>query len=98
VKDNDEAIEELWNKQYPLKPFLASENFKSYDELKSKLDKVLSGVRNTGTAEDVMDPPTAPTVTAPVVNETADTSTSVANSEDDGDDTLDYFSKLAEED
>ena len=100
VKDNDEAIEELWNKQYPLKPFLASENFKSYDELKSKLDKVLSGVRNTGTAEDVMDPPTAPTVTAPVVNETADTSTSVAdsNEEDDGDDTLDYFSKLAEED
>ena len=45
-----------------------------------------------------MDPPTAPTVTAPVVNETADTSTSVADSEDDGDDTLDYFSKLAEED
>ena len=42
--------------------------------------------------------PTRLTVTAPVVNETADTSTSVANSEDDGDDTLDYFSKLAEED
>ena len=89
----------MWNKQYPLKPFLAAENFKSYDELKSKLDKVLSGVRNTGTAEDVMDPPTSPTVSAPVVNETADTSTSVAdNDEDDGDDTLDYFSKLAEED
>ena len=47
--DNDESIEELWNKQYALKPFLAPENFKSYDELKSKLDKVLSGVRNTGT-------------------------------------------------
>ena len=103
VKENDEAIEELWNKQYPLKPFLASENFKSYDELKSKLDKVLSGVRNTGTAEDVMDPPTTPTVSEPVVNETADiptvdTSTSAVNDEDDGDETLDYFSKLAEED
>ena len=96
IKDNDEAIEELWNKQYPLKPFLAPENFKSYDELKAKLDKVLSGVRNTGTAEDVMDPPTSPTVSKPVVNETADTS--VADEEDDGDDTLDYFSKLAEED
>ena len=96
IRDNDEAIEELWNKQYPLKPFLAPENFKSYDELKAKLDKVLSGVRNTGTAEDVMDPPTSPTVSKPVVNETADTS--VADEEDDGDDTLDYFSKLAEED
>jgi len=51
-----------------------------------------------------MDPPTTPTVSEPVVNETADTSfqvdtsTSVADSEDDGDETLDYFSKLAEED
>jgi len=98
IKDNDDAIQQIWDKQYALKPFLAPENFKSYDELKSKLDKVLSGVRNTGTAEDVMDPPTTPTVSKPVVNETADTSTSVANDEDDGDDTLDYFSKLAEED
>jgi len=100
VKENDEAIEELWNKQYPLKPFLAPENFKSYDELKAKLDKVLSGVRNTGTAEDVMDPPTTPTVSSPVVNETVDASTSVTDvtEEDDGDETLDYFSKLAEED
>ena len=90
----------MWNKQYPLKPFLAAENFKSYDELKAKLDKVLSGVRNTGTAEDVMDPPTTPTVSSPVVNETADTTTSVASvdEDDDGDETLDYFSKLAEED
>ena len=87
IKENDEAIEQIWEKQYALKPFLAPENFKSYDELKSKLDKVLSGVRNTGTAEDVMDPPTTPTVSEPVVNETADTSTSVADDEDDGDDT-----------
>ena len=101
IKENDEAIEQVWDKQYPLKPFLAPENFKSYDELKAKLDKVLSGVRNTGTAEDVMDPPTSPTVSEPVKTETADThSTSVADdtiAEDDGDDTLDYFSKLAEE-
>ena len=99
IKENDEAIEELWNKQYPLKPFLAAENFKSYDELKAKLDKVLSGVRNTGTAEDVMDPPTSPTVSEPVVNETADTSVaSTSDDEDDGDETLDYFSKLANDD
>ena len=36
IADNDEAIEGIWNKQFPLKPFLAAENFKSYDELKSK--------------------------------------------------------------
>ena len=96
IKPNDEAIEELWTKQYPLKPFLAPENFKSYDELKAKLDKVLSGVRNTGTAEDVAIPP-ATTHNSPVVKETVDTSSTVTTDKD-SDETLDYFSKLAEED
>ena len=99
IAPNDEAIEEIWNKQYPLKPFLADENFKSYDELKAKLDKVLSGVRNTGTAEDVAIPPVAPKV-EPVVAETVSspTPTPVTTADDDSDETLSYFSKLAEED
>ena len=96
IKPNDEAIEEIWTKQYPLKPFLAPENFKSYDELKAKLDKVLSGVRNTGTAEDVAIPP-ATTHNSPVVKETVDTASTVTTDKD-SDETLDYFSKLAEED
>ena len=94
IADNDESIEEIWNKQFPLKPFLAPENFKSYDELKAKLDKVLTGSGNSGTAEDVAIPPVTQAV-APVVQETVDTSSPV---DDDSDETLDYFSKLAEED
>ena len=98
VFDNDEAIEELWNKQFPLKPFLAPENFKSYDELKAKLDKVLSGVRNTGTAEDVAIPP-ATAANVPNVAETVSSpSTPTTTTDDDSDETLSYFSKLAEED
>ena len=99
IADNDESIEEIWNKQFPLKPFLADENFKSYDELKAKLDKVLSGVRNTGTAEDVAIPPATPTA-APVVEETVSSPTPVpaTTADDDSDETLSYFSKLAEED
>ena len=99
IAPNDEAIEEIWNRQYPLKPFLADENFKSYDELKAKLDKVLSGVRNTGTAEDVAIPPVTPKV-EPVVAETVSspTPTPVTTADDDSDETLSYFSKLAEED
>ena len=96
IRPNDEAIEEVWNKQYPLKPFLAPDNFKSYDELKAKLDKVLTGVRSTGTAEDVAIPP-AKSNNSPVVNETVDTS-STTTTDKDSDETLDYFSKLAEED
>ena len=98
IADNDEAIEEIWNKQFPLKPFLSAENFKSYDELKAKLDKVLSGVRNTGTAEDVAIPPVTQTA-APVVAETVSApSTPTTETDDDSDETLSYFSKLAEED
>jgi len=98
IADNDESIEEIWNKQYALKPFLAPENFKSYDELKSKLDKVLSGVRNTGTAEDVAIPPAAQVSKPDVVEETVSAPTPAVVEDEDSDETLSYFSKLAEED
>ena len=98
VFDNDEAIEELWNKQFPLKPFLAPENFKSYDELKAKLDKVLLGVRNTGTAEDVAIPPATETNVPNVEKTVSSPSTPTTTTDDDSDETLSYFSKLAEED
>ena len=94
IKENDEAIEQIWEKQYALKPFLAPENFKSYDELKSKLDKVLTGSRSTGTVEDMVPPPS--------ISETPDVSPeavagSSSNDSVDDDETLSYFSKLAEE-
>jgi hypothetical protein len=39
----DAKLEELWKKQYALKEFTSAENFKSYDELKTKMDTVLKG-------------------------------------------------------
>jgi hypothetical protein len=40
--DGDDAkLEALWKKQHSLKEFLDPKNFKSYDVLKAKLDKVL---------------------------------------------------------
>tara|TARA_E500000081_G_scaffold127994_1_gene136049 strand:+ start:455 stop:1354 length:900 start_codon:yes stop_codon:yes gene_type:complete len=94
IAENDEAIEGIWTKQYPLKPFLEASNFKSYDELKSKLDKVLTGSRSTGTVEDMVTPPS--------ISETPEVSVeavaaSSSNDSVDDDETLSYFSKLAEE-
>lgn len=43
---DDGEIETLWKRQYPLKPFLDPSTFKSYDELKTKLNSVL-GLDNT---------------------------------------------------
>ena len=95
IADNDEAIEGIWSKQYPLKPFLEEANFKSYDELKSKLDKVLTGSRNTGTVEDMVTPPSLSETKPDVVKESVADSSSNDPVEDD--ETLSYFSKLAEE-
>ena len=95
IADNDETIEGIWSKQYPLKPFLEAANFKSYDELKSKLDKVLTGSRNTGTVEDMVTPPSLSETKPEVVKESVADSSSNDPVEDD--ETLSYFSKLAEE-
>jgi hypothetical protein len=42
LSNDDEAIESIWNKQYYLKEFLAPSNFKTYDQLKARLDEVLA--------------------------------------------------------
>ena len=53
--DDDDQIEEVWKKQYPLSEFSADTNFKSYDELKYRLDVVLSGTTKVGNVADVME-------------------------------------------
>ena len=44
--DDDDALEAIWKKQYSLTAFVAADQFKSYDDLKKRLDYVL-GNRNT---------------------------------------------------
>jgi hypothetical protein len=43
LNDSDAELERIWKSEYPLQPFLDSSNFKTYDVLKQKLDKVLNG-------------------------------------------------------
>jgi hypothetical protein len=45
----DKEIEVIWRQQYSLKAEIASDKFKSYDELKKKLERVL-GLTSTGTS------------------------------------------------
>jgi len=98
VKSNDDEIKAIWEKQYPLKPFVAADNFKTYDELKEKLNRVISGARSTDTVEMADLPPAqsaAPVKSAEVAQPKAsEMAEAVVGDEDD---TLDYFSKLAEE-
>jgi len=93
-KDSDEQIEELWKKQLPLKEFSATTNFKSYDDLKSKFEKVVYGTGKTTTADEIDIPPVSAAdveVSEPKVSEPPQSETSPS---DDEDDTMNYFSKL----
>jgi len=96
IKESDDQIKDIWSKQYPLKPFVDPSNFKTYDELKEKLNRVIAGgTRSTDTVESADLPPSQsqrPMKSAEVAQPKA----SDLIDEDD-DDTLSYFSKLAEE-
>ena len=39
--DDDDALEAIWKKQYSLEEFVAADQFKSYDDLKKRLESVL---------------------------------------------------------
>ena len=94
VKDTDEEIETLWKQQLPLKEFSATTNFKSYDDLKAKFEKVVYGTGKTATADEIDIPPVSAVevpVSEPKVSEPPQSDTSPSNDEDD---TMNYFSKL----
>jgi hypothetical protein len=93
---NDEKLEKIWKSQYPLKPFVDASNFKSYDELKQKLQDVLKGdvrgkASSSRTANDMDDEEfvekPSPIKSKPQVEEEVDDET----------DALEYFKKLADE-
>ena len=91
--DDDEKLEEVWKKQYSLAEFTAPSNFKSYDELKTRLDTVLAGTTKTGNVVNLMEDEPVETVTVDSKEESAPT---VEVTSDEEDDTLSYFEKLAD--
>ena len=79
---DDAKLEALWKRQHSLKEFVDPKNFKSYDELKKRLDKVLGldgaiPVSTTKAIDEDFTPRTSPDL--------------------ESDEELDYFKSLAEE-
>jgi len=102
LADNDDDIQSTWKKQYALSEFSDPSTFKSYDELKARFEKVVYGTGTTTTADKIDTPTIDDEVSAPVVETKSETKPSVTSTDstDDSedDDTMDYFSKLVEED
>jgi len=94
--EGDEAkLEEVYSKSYDLSEFSDPANYKTYDELKARLNIVLGEtaprtVQETVALDEVATPASIPSA------EPATAETTVFA--DDDDDTMDYFKRLAQDD
>ena len=92
--DDDDAMEALWKKQDSLQEFVAADQFKSYDDLKKRLEYVLGNKGQVRQDPEVVDEDDDRGSAEQLV--TAATTSKPSASEED-DDALSYFAKLAQE-
>jgi hypothetical protein len=96
ITNDDDKLVNIMNSRHNLQDLLAPHNFKSYDELKKKLDSVLAAdgfvpktAEQIAEEFDVQVAPAKVQVAAPVSTPSVD---------EDDDDTMAYFARLAAED
>ncbi len=98
VLEDDDALEALWKRQYSLTAITAPDQFKSYDDLKRRLNYVLGNTapRQDAEVEDEVEIIERERAEQEVTAAAESTSRSVTADADE-DDALSYFAKLAEE-
>jgi hypothetical protein len=101
--NDDDAMEAIWKKQYSLAEFLTPSEFKTYEELKKRLSSVL-GAKNSRIDDEVEDEDDSRGSVKDLdedlrseLNNLQPTRRPVAVQEDDDDDALSYFARLAED-
>ncbi len=103
--DDDEKIEQVWNQQYSLQEFLDPKNYKSYEELKKRLDYVLAKAESKEEEEKEKEEetprhksepakPIAEAAKPEVKEESAKPKVPYGEADEDDDDIPDYFSNL----
>ena len=94
---DDTDLEAVWKKEYSLASFTADDQFKTYAELKSRLDTVLRNKPVNEVQEDLEDESEGrftPNFNSPDITPAAPTRAPAPAAEED--DALSYFAKLAE--
>jgi hypothetical protein len=105
---DDKALEALWRKEYSLLDFVKPDQFKAYGELKTKFQSVINGSQSqkaedmdiSEEEEDASEKkftPKFPTAEAKAPGRETKPKTSKVSEDDDEDDALSYFKKLANE-
>jgi len=97
---DDADLEAIWKKGYSLSEFEDQKNFKSYEQLQSRLNLVLGkAVRQAPAAVPEEDEPVAaPTNWGKEVSDFREKAVAASPVDTEGEDPLSYFSQLAEED
>lgn len=101
LSDNDEELEMIYKKEYSLQELLDPKHFKTYDELKAKLDRALGRTGQAAPRQPAREEaPAWEPKAAEAPSFAAKETPSFAGTSLDGadDDDLDFFKKLAEED
>jgi len=96
--DDDDALEKIWKQEYSLKELIDPSKFKSYDAIKARLDKVLGLAGTTSprtTVEDSSHMFETEVDEKPVAKKAPVKAPSIQEDEDDD---MNYFAKLAAED
>ena len=88
--EDDDKMEAVWKQQHSLEEFVNESNFKTFDELKTRLDTVLGNTPSPAMSA----PASVEATSAPF--DGGHPITSTPSSETSSDDNLDYFKKLAE--
>ena len=102
LSDDDDKLEKIWKSEYSLQELLDPKNFRSYDELKRRLDRALG--LTTGNAPSnarqayVVDEEDIPSFEPAPKARAAEARPAPAASVDDDDDDFEFFKKLAEDD
>lgn len=97
LSDDDDEMEAIWKKSYPLAEFVNPEKFKSYDQLKNRLNTVLGKAKVQQKVDESFedeDSGSAPPVPENLRDELSSLSPSKVEEDDDA---LSYFARLAEE-
>jgi len=99
LSEDDAELESIYNQQHSLEEFVSPSNFKSYEQLKERLDRVLGNTASMTNADYDMDESISdtPSFAKPSFKEVPTPELASASSDDDEDDSISYFTRLAEE-
>jgi len=96
--DDDDALEKVWKQEYSLKELIDPSKFKSYDAIKARLDKVLGLAGTTSPRTTVEDNSHMFETEVDEKHVAKKAPVKAPSIEEDEDDDMNYFAKLAAED